>query len=447
MGSLDIAVLLRPRAEAQKGFFAALAHTFDQNDDGVLDRAEVAVMLATLKVPDDVDAFMARFDADADGKMDEAEVVRMLADGDFQDSEASMQMMHLYLSDASGNAGIASDYLMQGVSTRPPSTAKTIQIQERETGLLVQEFVPTYVWAALQLMYNFKTSRALAGLKSTSKIMHKMSQHRGKAMDNANSAEQIADFVQLHNLETDSLYRKVEDFRTFNDFFARGMDVSTARPLPEGDEASEAVIVSPADCRMMAWPTILDSTQIWVKGKNFTLENLCGAQTKVDTARYSGGAFVIARLAPQDYHRWHYPVSGRVVRVEPIDGALYTVNPIAINKDIDVFTENKRCLVEIECGGVLGNVLMVAMAATMVGSYNLFKCEADDPATDEPVALSVGDLVNKGDVAGEWRFGGSTVLLVFEHKVKLNIDRDIEQNVAVGMETLVKVRTRIGIVE
>ena len=64
---------------------------------------------------------------------------------------------------------------------------------------------------------------------------------------------------------------------------------------------------------------------------------------------------------------------------------------------------------EIECGGNIGNVLMVAMAATMVGSYNLFRCEAEDPVKDEPVALQVGDMVKKGDVAGEWRFGGSTV--------------------------------------
>jgi len=399
-------------------------------------------MLATLRLPQDVDGFMAKFDDNADGKMDEAEVVNMLETGEFQDCEMATQLMHVYLR---GQLTDPNDHLMRGVSTAPPSTAKAIQLRERETGLLVQEFVPTYVWAALKLLYNPKTSRALAGLKSTVKIMNKMSVDRGKAMDLPKSAAEIPGFVALHNLDTAQLYRKVEDFRTFNDFFARGMNVAEARPLPEDDGAD--VIVSPADCRLMAWTSILDATTIWVKGKNFTLENLCGTETHVDVERYSGGAFVIARLAPQDYHRWHYPVSGKVVRVEPIAGALYTVNPIAINKDIDVYTENKRCLVEIECGGKLGNVLMVAMAATMVGSYNLFRCEAEDPVKDEPVSLKVGDEVRKGDVAGEWRFGGSTVLVVFESNVKLAIDRDIAQNVAAGTETLVKVRTRIAQIE
>jgi len=35
----------------------------------------------------------------------------------------------------------------------------------------------------------------------------------------------------------------------------------------------------------------------------------------------------------------HHPYSGPHV---PIDGALFTVNPIAVNKNVNVFTLNKR---------------------------------------------------------------------------------------------------------
>lgn len=99
-GNVDIAIVLKPRAEAQKGFFTALSRTFDANDDGVLDRGEVAVMLATLRVPEDADASMVKLDADADDKMDKAEVAAMLEKGDFQDSEAATQMLHVYLRQA-----------------------------------------------------------------------------------------------------------------------------------------------------------------------------------------------------------------------------------------------------------------------------------------------------------------------------------------------------------
>merc|ERR1719361_3012854 len=258
-------------------------------------------------------------------------------------------------------------------------------------------------------------------------------------MDSAQSADEIPGFIRQHNLDTRSLYKKPTEFKTFNDFFARGMK-SEFRPLASPDD--ESVVVSPADCRMMAWDTILDATKVWIKGARFTLQNLLGPNSKVDLQKYEGGSFAIARLAPQDYHRWHYPVGGKVVNVEHIDGALYTVNPIAINKSVDVYTENKRAIVEID-GGKNGSCVMFAIAATMVGSYTLFRTEAEDPTKDNPIPLEVGDVVKRGDVAGEFRFGGSTVLMLFEPGM-VNFDDDIQRNVADKIETLLTVRSRIG---
>lgn len=218
------------------------------------------------------------------------------------------------------------------------------------------------------------------------------------------------------------------------------MNVEECRPLACPED--ESVVVSPADCRMMCWDTILDSTAVWIKGARFTLANLLGPDTKVDLKRYEGGSFAIARLAPQDYHRWHYPVGGTVKNVEHIDGALYTVNPIAINRTVDVYTENKRAIVEID-GGQNGGCVMFAIAATMVGSYKLWRTEAADPVKDEPVPLEVGDEVKRGDVAGEFRFGGSTVLMLFEPD-RVKWSEDIKRNVAVKFETLLNVRSQIG---
>ena len=274
------------------------------------------------------------------------------------------------------------------------------------------------------------------------KVLYQMSKKRGAAMDNARSVSEIPSFIRQHNLDTKSLHKKVQQFATFNDFFARGMQVEKHRALAHPDE--EDVILSPADCRMMCFDSILDSTGFWIKGSRFTLENLCGHNTNIDVKRYNGGSFVIARLAPQDYHRWHYPVSGKVINIEKIDGALYTVNPIAINKPVDVYTSNKRAIVEIAATHKrIGNVVMFVIAATMVGSYRLHRCEANNPVENEPIALQQGDVVKRGDVAGEFRFGGSTILLLFEPN-KVQFDDDIMRNVADQFETLVTVRSRIG---
>ncbi len=57
---------------------------------------------------------------------------------------------------------------------------------------------------------------------------------------------------------------------------------------------------------------------------------------------------VVCRLAPQDYHRWHSPVSGLLGLRTRVDGCLYTVNPIAVNKTVDVFGLNSREVCEID---------------------------------------------------------------------------------------------------
>lgn len=96
------------------------------------------------------------------------------------------------------------------------------------------------------------------------------------------------------------------------------------------DPWDDSVAVSPADCRMVCYTTLAEAAEVWVKGRAFTVETLLGPEGRDVAPLFAGGSIVVARLAPQDYHRWHMPVTGRIVRQYAIDGALYTVNPIAI---------------------------------------------------------------------------------------------------------------------
>jgi len=56
----------------------------------------------------------------------------------------------------------------------------------------------------------------------------------------------------------------------------------------------------------------------------------------------------MTRLAPQDYHRFHSPVKGRVGKMTLIDGEYYTVNPQAIRTSLDVYGENVRKVVPVD---------------------------------------------------------------------------------------------------
>jgi phosphatidylserine decarboxylase len=76
----------------------------------------------------------------------------------------------------------------------------------------------------------------------------------------------------------------------------------------------------------MAFEITSEATKLWIKGREFTVARLLGNAFKDQAERYAGGALVIFRLAPQDYHRFHSPVDGTIGPMTHIDGEYYTVN-------------------------------------------------------------------------------------------------------------------------
>jgi phosphatidylserine decarboxylase len=178
----------------------------------------------------------------------------------------------------------------------------------------------------------------------------------------------------------------------------------------------------------MAFQSVEDSTRFWIKGKKFSIRGLLGKN--VNPNAFLDGSLVIFRLAPQDYHRFHVPVSGVIEQFVDVSGSLYTVNPIAVNsKYCNVFTENKRTVAIISTAE-FGKVAFVAIGATMVGSINFVRKE--------------GEHVKKGDELGYFSFGGSTVICVFE-KDAIGIDNDLLVNSGRSLETLVSVGMQLGV--
>lgn len=135
-----------------------------------------------------------------------------------------------------------------------------------------------------------------------SNVSQAQSVKMGKEYDSPSSKQHIMPFIQSFDLAS-SLSEMVQPdpdaYATFNEFFAREIKES-ARPIAEPD--NDLVTSSPADCRLTAFPTVDLATKYWIKGFGFTLEKLLGDTTLA--RQFEGGSIVIARLAPQDYHRW-----------------------------------------------------------------------------------------------------------------------------------------------
>ena len=107
----------------------------------------------------------------------------------------------------------------------------------------------------------------------------------------------------------------------------------------------EMTAVIPADGRYLFYPEVSKAEGFVVKGKKFDLKSLL--QDAHLAKAYEHGSMVIARLCPSDYHRYHFPCACVPGPSRLINGWLYSVNPIAIKTNLEIFTQNKRTVCEL----------------------------------------------------------------------------------------------------
>lgn len=250
-------------------------------------------------------------------------------------------------------------------------------------------------------------------------MLRSLSFKQGKKYDDPASVSQIESFISFHQLDMSEVLLPIERFRNFNEFFYRALKPD-ARPCSAPDDPK--VITSPADSRSVVFDTMDDATRIWVKGRDYSVEKLLGDAYPLDAKRYRNGALGIFRLAPQDYHRFHIPVDGVLGTPKLIEGEYYTVNPMAIRSALDVYGENVRVVVPID-SVAHGRVMYICIGAMMVGST--------------VITRKAGQKVKRAEELGYFKFGGSTVLLLFESGA-MNFDDDLIANSSGALETLVR---------
>lgn len=306
------------------------------------------------------------------------------------------------------------------------ANSANIIVQDRLSGELMEEKMQVYVRLGIRLLYKGARSR-MEGAR-VKKMLKNMSVKQGVKFDSPSSAREIATFIGFHNLNVDEIAEPLESFKTFNEFFYRKLKPD-ARPNEEPDNGRR--LVSGADCRMMAFETVDEATKIWIKGRDFTVARLLGdaATTIPNLDSYqNGGALAIFRLAPQDYHRFHCPADAIVGKPTRITGQYYTVNPMAIRSAIDVYGENIRIVVPFHSDH-FGTFYAVCIGAMMVGSTVL--------------TVKQGERVRRGQEFGFFKFGGSTIVLVFE-RGRVVWDKDLVENGRAAIETLVRVGMGVG---
>lgn len=95
----------------------------------------------------------------------------------------------------------------------------------------------------------------------------------GRLMDTKESADNIPQFIDTYRVNVHEADRPLGEYSSFNDFFSRKLKPGS-REIHSQD--NHDVCVSPADCRAVMYPSLETGKALWLKGQDFTVEELLG---------------------------------------------------------------------------------------------------------------------------------------------------------------------------
>lgn len=301
---------------------------------------------------------------------------------------------------------------------------------DRRTGLEIPE--SGFGGGALDFLYGNVFGRILLKYVAAAPWF---SRWRGGRRDRPESKDDILPFLEENRIDLSDggfgLGWQADGFATFNEFFTRQRDYGAyyAALREHGllaDPASErAELPAVADARLSVWPVGPDLA-VPVKQSVYTLKELVGQRAHdIDLTPFEGGHCLVFRLGVDDYHRYVFPDSGRLVRRYFIPGELHTVRPVS--ERYRVYARNARSVSILDTDH-FGPLLTVEVGAMLVGHI-----------VEHPLPNITFDALQE---KGYFEFGGSTVLLVTGPN--MTIDTDLLEASARGDEVKVRLGEPVG---
>ncbi len=154
--------------------------------------------------------------------------------------------------------------------------------------------------------------------------------------------------------------------------------------------------------------------QFWLKTQNYSITFMLANDPLA--GQFINGTVYQAFLSNMNYHRYHSPINGRVVKAFVVEGGFYTecramgYDEEGDNQSQGYLTETQtRAIIFIQCE----NDYIGLMAFIGVGMGDVSSCE---------IFVYEGQKVVKGQQLGTFHIGGSTHCLLFRPGVKVTMD-------------------------
>ena len=212
-------------------------------------------------------------------------------------------------------------------------------------------------------------------------------------------------------------YADTNVWHTFNEWFSRHLIDPSVRPI------ADSTVVAPADSKPQGiWPVdekgdLVQEEGVTIKSANFTsVSQLIGPDSAYADA-FNGGTLTHTFLDVNDYHRYHFPVSGTIVELRKIPGENGAGGITVWNPELKKYIledaipgwqmiETRDCvIIDTEDYGLV--------AVLPIGMSQICSCNWEEN-------LSVGSKVEKGDPMGYFLFGGSDIVMVFQSGIDVD---------------------------
>ncbi len=213
-------------------------------------------------------------------------------------------------------------------------------------------------------------------------------------------------------------YADTNVWHSFNEWFARHLIDPSVRPI------ADAAVVAPADSRPQGvWPIdengdLFQKEGVVIKSANFTsVSQLLGPDSAYQDA-FNGGTLTHTFLDVNDYHRYHFPVGGKIAELRKIPavngaGGITVWDPetqrYVLYADIPGWQmiETRDCvIIDTDEYGLV--------AVLPIGMSQICSCNWEE-------GLEVGAAVKKGDPMGYFLFGASDIVMVFQSGVDVEL--------------------------
>ena len=218
-------------------------------------------------------------------------------------------------------------------------------------------------------------------------------------------------------------YGEGNQWRTYNEFFARSLVSPDVRPI-----ATDYEVVCPVD----SWPKqtwkIDDNNQLQYPqdlqiktAKISDIAQLIGDDSQYKDA-FAGGTLTHTFLDVNLYHRYHSPVNGVLKELRKVPGVSAGGGYTLWDDDTKLYyyrndlgfqmVETRACaIIETEKYGL---VAMMPVGMSQICSVNWLP------------SLHVGQQLKQGDEMGFFQFGGSDVVMIFQKGIDVNIVHGFE---------------------